>query len=146
MEDLPEPVDLVIGKALRKRRMQMGYSQGDLGVKVKLGFQQVRKYERGESSISVPKLLQFCETLQVPIGYFFKDLGHSTAPLPTLTGRDAAEMQQLFDALHNPDVRRALLELARALVRVDSVTPTVEPPVTRSESGAKRPLPEPATP
>ncbi len=119
MEAQDVNVDEVVGRALRRRRQQHGMSQAELGASVDLGFQQIRKYERGESSISASKLWRFCKVLDVPVTFFFEDLivGEPTRPGP---GRDASELQFLFDRIERPNVRKMLLELAREIATLDT--------------------------
>ncbi len=113
-------IDLIVGTAMKRRRRQMGMSQVDLGHAVELGFQQIRKYERGDSSITVARLWRFAQVMEVPIAYFFQDLMQSAAS-PTPAASDADQIQYLFDRIDHADVRRTLLELTR-------VVATFEPP------------------
>lgn len=69
----PNPVDLHIGSRLRDRRRFNGLSQKDLGESVGLTFQQVQKYEVGQSRITSSTLYVFANFLRVPISYFFDE-------------------------------------------------------------------------
>jgi transcriptional regulator with XRE-family HTH domain len=42
----PEPIDGVVGKHIRLRRLAKGLSQTELGKRVGVTFQQVQKYEK----------------------------------------------------------------------------------------------------
>jgi len=49
-------------------------SQDDLGEAVGVSFQQIQKYEVGESTISAARLWAICAALGVPPDYFFEGL------------------------------------------------------------------------
>jgi transcriptional regulator with XRE-family HTH domain len=52
----PDPVDKHVGSRLKKRRQMLGISQGALGKKLNLSFQQVQKYEKGTTRIGASRL------------------------------------------------------------------------------------------
>jgi transcriptional regulator with XRE-family HTH domain len=70
-------VDVHVGQRLRVRRSLLGLSQEKLADAIGLTFQQVQKYERGMNRISAGRLFQFSKILDVPVAYFFEQLGHS---------------------------------------------------------------------
>ena len=49
----PHPVDIHVGLRLRERRIELGISQQKLAAALGLSFQQVYKYERGQT-VSAP--------------------------------------------------------------------------------------------
>ncbi len=112
-------VDAHVGNQIRKRRILMGLSQTRLGDSLGLSFQQVQKYERGIDRISVGRLVQMAEVLDVPITYFFEEL--SPALQIVAEGRDpeaglaAAESAMADD----PMAKRETLELVRAYYEID---------------------------
>ena len=61
----PDPVDIHVGKRLRMRRKDLGYSQQALGDALGLTFQQVQKYEGGSNRISASRLYFTAKTLVV---------------------------------------------------------------------------------
>tara|TARA_Y100000004_G_C8747099_1_gene340776 strand:- start:56 stop:457 length:402 start_codon:yes stop_codon:yes gene_type:complete len=61
-----------IGKRIRKRRIELGMTQTELGNKLPTTFQQVQKYEKGVNGVSSAKLIYMADALQVPITYFFE--------------------------------------------------------------------------
>ena len=48
MRNKPDPVDVHVGARLRDRRTLLGLSQGEVGVRLGLNWQQIQKYERGD--------------------------------------------------------------------------------------------------
>lgn len=75
----PDNVDVHVGQRLRVRRSLLGMSQEKLAESVGLTFQQVQKYERGINRISAGRLFQFSKILDIPVGYFFDQLGGDLA-------------------------------------------------------------------
>jgi len=61
-----------IGKRIRKRRIELGITQTDLGNHLPTSFQQIQKYEKGTNGVSSAKLIYLAHALQVPITYFFE--------------------------------------------------------------------------
>jgi transcriptional regulator with XRE-family HTH domain len=67
-----DPIDKHVGARLRMRRLMLGMSQTDVANALGLTFQQVQKYEKGTNRISASRLQRLCETLKVPIPFFFE--------------------------------------------------------------------------
>lgn len=59
-----------LGAKVRKYREQANLSQTDLGEKLGVSYQQVQKYERGVSRMSVDTLLRLARALEQPLGVF----------------------------------------------------------------------------
>lgn len=70
-------LDIHVGKRLRVRRALLGVSQEKLAESIGLTFQQIQKYERGTNRISASRLYQFSQILDVPITYFYEQIGES---------------------------------------------------------------------
>ena len=69
----PVPLDKVVGRRLRARRLQLGLSQQALGDALGISYQQVQKYEGGVSRIGAGRLQQLAEILDVPVSVFFDE-------------------------------------------------------------------------
>ena len=70
----PDPVDVHVGGRLRDRRTLLGLSQGEIGARLGLSFQQIQKYERGTSRIGASRLYRLSKVLGVPVDFFFEDM------------------------------------------------------------------------
>lgn len=57
-------IDRIIGARVRQLRMQLDMSQEAFGIEVGVTFQQIQKYEKGATTISCARMLQFAEILQ----------------------------------------------------------------------------------
>ena len=70
----PAAIDMFVSQQIRRRRLQIGMSQEVLGQALGISFQQVQKYERGETRISAGRLWLLAEAMNVPVAYFFEGL------------------------------------------------------------------------
>jgi transcriptional regulator with XRE-family HTH domain len=113
----PNPVDIHVGARVRLRRTLLGLSQEKLADAIGLTFQQVQKYERGANRIGASRLFELSRVLDVPVSFFFEDMG------PDVTSRYAARaagMAESSQAAYETDAlaRRETLELVRAYYRI----------------------------
>jgi transcriptional regulator with XRE-family HTH domain len=67
----PNAVDVVVGRNVRIWRIARGLSQGALGKRLGVTFQQVQKYETGGNRIATGRLVKAAATLGVPISALF---------------------------------------------------------------------------
>lgn len=70
-----QPIDEHIGRLLRLRRRQMALTLAQLGVLVGVTFQQIAKYESGQSRVSAETLWRLAKVLEVQVGFFYEGLG-----------------------------------------------------------------------
>jgi transcriptional regulator with XRE-family HTH domain len=122
----PDPVDIHVGRRLRMRRKDLGYSQQALADALGLTFQQVQKYEGGSNRISASKLQATAMFLKTPIGFFFEGLDDPQGT-DTTAAELANEMADFWSMPGGPDLARAyvgipsqgmrkhLLDLAKAI-------------------------------
>jgi transcriptional regulator with XRE-family HTH domain len=111
------PIDAHVGSRMRLRRTLLGFSQEKLDEMIGLTFQQVQKYERGANRISASRIFDLSRALDVPISFFFDDMGEATeAASPAgLRGMTAEAMAGVNPgSSEDPLARRETLELVRA--------------------------------
>jgi transcriptional regulator with XRE-family HTH domain len=137
----PNPVDVHVGSRVRLRRTLLGLSQEKLGEAVGLTFQQIQKYERGANRIGASRLFEFSRILDVPVSFFFDDMGERTrvsdgsqgalalsdqpqSPLEPdpLTRRETLELVRAYYRIADPQVRKRLFELAKSLGTVEEAS------------------------
>ena len=70
-------MDSLIGSKLRKLRILMGISQEELGDYIGVSFQQIQKYEKGQSKITASKLFEIANFLGKDVSFFFKNNDNS---------------------------------------------------------------------
>ncbi len=117
-------IDRLVGSRVRQRRMQVGMSQERLALALGLSLPQVQKYETGTNRIGASRLHQIARILEMPISFFFGEaltLRGAEVPDPSLfADRATIELALAFKGISSPEVRRSLLDLARALAHQDA--------------------------
>lgn len=92
-------LDEHVGYRLRTRRALLGISQERLAKSVGITFQQMQKYERGVNRVSAGRLFQFSKLLDVPLTYFFEDMGKGRSnPYAYVGGLSDTEQEGFEDA------------------------------------------------
>jgi transcriptional regulator with XRE-family HTH domain len=112
----PDPVDIHVGRRLRMRRKDLGYSQQALADALGLTFQQVQKYEGGSNRISASKLQATAMFLKTPIGFFFEGLDDPQGT-DTTAAELANEMADFWSTPGGPDLARAYVGIGSAGMR-----------------------------
>ncbi len=129
----PNPIDVHVGSRIRLRRTLLGMSQQKLGEAIGLTFQQVQKYERGANRVGSSRMFELARVLDVPISYFFEEMGADTAqrgrqhamghavevsetgePDP-MTKRETLELVRAYYKITDSKVRKRLFEMTKAL-------------------------------
>jgi DNA-binding XRE family transcriptional regulator len=67
-------IDVHIGRRIRLRRRILGLNQSELARRIGVTFQQVHKYETGQSSITAGRLYAIAHALGVTFDYFYDEL------------------------------------------------------------------------
>lgn len=110
-------VNLHVGKQLKKRRVELGLTQQQVGNRIGATYQHIHKFESGASRMNVSQLFQLSIALDVPIAYFYDGYGITTsAPLEPHI-RMASEMKRLTSLIEELDdsARRHLFRFLHAL-------------------------------
>ncbi|TVQ33019.1 MAG: XRE family transcriptional regulator [Geminicoccaceae bacterium] len=130
----PHFIDRHVGRRLRMRRLLMGMSQERLGELLGLTFQQIQKYERGANRLGASRLFEAARALEVDVGFFFAELdaepnasvlapglaeaapsAYEPEPLQPSGRRDTLELVRAFERIDDPEVRRRVLDLTKAV-------------------------------
>ncbi len=126
------PIDVHVGARLRQCRTLLGMNQTKLGNAIGVTFQQVQKYENGMNRISGSRLFDLSRVLDVPIQYFFDDMPIAVAASSPAQGggrakkppsyepdpmakRETLELVRAYYKISNPQVRKRLFEVVKAL-------------------------------
>ena len=112
---MPHPVDIHVGRRVRKRRVELGFSQAQLAPKLGVIYQQLHKYECGSNRVSASRLFQIAQVLGVTPSFFFD--GYE----PPTTGRWFAE----------PPAKTADADLMRLRGAVKLVKRSIDDPALR---------------
>ncbi len=133
--DIPHPVDVHVGKQLKLKRTLVGLTQGALGERIGLTFQQIQKYEHGANRVSASKLWQLSNVLSCSVEYFFEDMpesvrkdfpgyeGYSSeADVPeeelTLYRRQTLSLVRVFLDVKDQNIRTQVNKMVKALTGV----------------------------
>jgi transcriptional regulator with XRE-family HTH domain len=114
---MAHPADVAVGKRLRLRRSELGLSQTALTTDIGISAQQLRRYEHGNDRMRTRDLFEAAKRLEVPVGYFFRDLAGAVEE-PT-NERDVDLVKQglqllkIFCEIPNADTRAQLIQLMR---------------------------------
>lgn len=55
---------LYLGKTIKQLRRQLGLTQSQLAEKINVSYQQIQKYEKGESQISLQRYIELASALE----------------------------------------------------------------------------------
>lgn len=138
-----EPV--AIGPRIRYYRQLRGMSQMELAERIGVSYQQIQKYERGRSQITVQRLSYVAEALRTTVPALLADQDASRASKGTVgyvsdRTAGAAEREQhaflrLFARIENPRVRRHILTLMQSIVDGQSATQSPRPEGSSAKNG-----------
>jgi transcriptional regulator with XRE-family HTH domain len=138
IKKIPNPIDRYVGSRVRMRRVILGMSQEKLGEALGLTFQQVQKYEKGANRIGASRLQQISRTLDVPPAFFFDgapSFEASAVAEPSrlgvaedsntsyvadfLSSAEGLHLNMAFARIHDPKVRKRIVDLVTALAGDD---------------------------
>jgi transcriptional regulator with XRE-family HTH domain len=116
------PVDAIVGRRIRTRRLVLGITQTQLARQVGVSFQQVQKYENGANRVGAGRLVQIAQVLGVPVHTLLAGLSEAPRkparaddPLKLLANGHAVRLAQAFSQIADRHVRVALVSLAEGI-------------------------------
>ncbi len=128
-------IDKKIGLKIKQIREGWGLTQIELAEKIGVSFQQIQKYEKGATRISVMRLQQLSEAFGINIVKFFeekeKTLEVSDIALKYTPGEDRIEsfpplnkqeitLLKLFRKTRNKKVREGIIKQLRGIVEMEN--------------------------
>lgn len=128
-------LNINIGQKIKRIRKSWGFSQIELAERIGVSFQQIQKYEKGLTRISVIRLQQISEALGVNITAFFEDEGItpkvSDFALKYSPGGDRPETLQprekeevvllkLFRMTRNKKIREGMIKQLRGVIEIEN--------------------------
>ena len=100
--------DKEIGKRIRMRRTALNLSQTELGDKLGVVYQQVQKYEGGETRIAATRLADVAKALDVPLAFFLNE-----GVTQTTEGALAMRLQKAFARLDSKKKKELVRQAER---------------------------------
>jgi transcriptional regulator with XRE-family HTH domain len=118
--------DKHVGSRVRMRRLMLRMTLRKLAKGLKLTFQQVQKYEAGETRIGAGRLQQLAGILRVPVEFFFEGApsapgqprGKGDAPdymSDFFATKDGLALTKAFMQIKQPQRRRRILHLVEEI-------------------------------
>jgi transcriptional regulator with XRE-family HTH domain len=96
-----------IGLKIKLLRQQAGLSQEKLAEMIFLSFQQVQKYENGQTTLNILKLQHIAKALKVSVSDFF-----TAAPVQHVRlSMEEDQLLQSFRRIKNTELRGCVLKL-----------------------------------
>lgn len=116
---MSNPIDVIVGRNVRDRRVRAGITQEDLGAAVGITFQQIQKYERALNRISASRLIELSRALKVPVTDLFEGVGEEITVIEKRTEKDLQREQKVVDEFNRlpDDVKDSLSVLVQAMAR-----------------------------
>lgn len=108
--------NIYIGKRLSEARRFRKVSQQKLASHLELSFQQIQKYEKGESKISFLSMLTISQVLDLPVSYFAQDVFPNLSSLPGKMDPEALQLLESYNRLPMAQ-RLALLDLVKVFLK-----------------------------
>jgi len=127
-------IDIKIGKKIRELRNRWGLSQSELAERIGISFQQVQKYEKGVSRMSIMRLQQFADALDVTVMSFLEapdeDLqvrepvseyavDHASPDTAGPTSKEEIALLKLFRRVKNRKMRESILKQIRGIIELE---------------------------
>ncbi len=122
-----EAWDAEVGRRIRARRLECGFSQTELAQRVGISFQQIQKYEKGVNRVSAGRLQRIGDALQVPMKFFY-DAERSgrgrfkpSRLFTLLADRDALHLVTAFNGVSHRALRRSFVHLMKSITQPKTV-------------------------
>ncbi|TAL24291.1 MAG: XRE family transcriptional regulator [Nitrospirae bacterium] len=133
-----------IGNLIRIARKMTGLSQMKLAEEIGVSYQQVQKYETGVSEISISRLSQIAQALNMPVsGFIFDKEKTMVCESPGFYGAlsdDEIELLKHFRSLKNKKVKEGLLTAVKGIAGLQGKRPKkkTKPRSIRQREGETR--------
>ncbi len=117
-----------VGQRLRGRRVLLGLSQAQLAGALGVTFQQIQKYENGQSQVTPERIVALASALGVSVDFFFEglpDLKDGSGRGATLVPEEEAQDSQMlalvrcYGQIADRDQRRSFLHLVLSVANSD---------------------------
>ncbi|HDO21643.1 MAG TPA: XRE family transcriptional regulator [Nitrospirae bacterium] len=107
------------GMRIRSARLSKGLSQMKLAERIGISYQQIQKYENGKSQLTLKRLSQISEALNLPLSYFIGDSNGLTVSEPEITygelNRDELKLIDLLRKINNKKFIQLLIDAVKLL-------------------------------
>jgi transcriptional regulator with XRE-family HTH domain len=126
----PDFKDKIIGARIKAYRDIAGMSQSELGEAVGITFQQIQKYEHGTNKVSLGRLFEICDALNVSTEKFMQGLTDTEnnpnarpfivsdnsqialQPDP-MTSKETTELLRVYYSVTDPKKRKSIVKFIK---------------------------------
>lgn len=105
-------INVHIGLRIKLRRDMLGLTQKQLAAACGVSFQQIQKYEKGETRIVAERMIMLGSVLEVPVSFLFAGLPSQTPASDFISASHSAGAIRAPDA-DDPFARNETLELVK---------------------------------
>jgi transcriptional regulator with XRE-family HTH domain len=128
-------IDKKIGQKIKEFRKRYGISQIELAERIGISFQQIQKYEKGATRISVMRLQQISEAFDVKITDFIEQreknskvsdaapeygAGRNLREDLQLLNKEEKTLLRLFRRIKNRKIREGVLKQLHGIMELES--------------------------
>lgn len=106
------------GTLIRRLRRVSGMTQMSLADKMGVTYQQVQKYEKGVSELTIRRLRQVADALNVPVSTFLPEDGGIAEPDASYLTDEEATLLTLFRKLKRKKLRQGFVDMLRDILEV----------------------------
>ncbi|MEM8972602.1 MAG: helix-turn-helix transcriptional regulator [Pseudomonadota bacterium] len=117
-------VDERLGHRLKLRRTLLNLTQEQVAKECGVTYQQVHKYETGQSKMNTARLIQFSLVLETPVAWFFDGLEPGNGVIETSESdaqfeRTAIRLVSIAQQIKSKQKLRQLIDFAKILAEED---------------------------
>ncbi len=107
-----------IGQIIRDARLASNLSQMQLAEKLGISYQQIQKYEKGMTELTLTRLYQIAEALEIPINTFIQEKNLIVSEPPSFYGRLSSEEEillRLYRKIRSAKTKKTIITVIKAL-------------------------------
>ena len=114
------PIDALVGRRIRLRRLELGLSLPELADKAGIASEDLVEFERGARRVGAALLLQLAQALGAPTGYFFRDPEREEPAAAWSSAADEGiRLLRAFSRIRDPALRDLIIRLTSIMARVE---------------------------
>ena len=108
-------IDKLVGANIKLRRLMLGLTLDNMKPHIGISRQQLDKYEKGINHISAGRLFTFSQILNVPIDYFYNQIGESKMLLNE--DKSLKSLVKAFREIKSKEVRKSIIKLTKTMAK-----------------------------
>ncbi|MEW6455137.1 MAG: helix-turn-helix domain-containing protein [Acidobacteriota bacterium] len=115
-----------IGNHIKKTRESLGITQMELAEKIGVTYQQVQKYEKGRSNISIKRLHEIAKALNVPVAFLLEKIPvvgeekikyRTSGKFSFFLDKNEISLLKLFRKIRDENIKKGIIQLLKGVIR-----------------------------